>query len=97
MTYNLKDANPEKELANELVRENNEFAVLDPTVPLDSVTANEQGTELEKIITDASFKFIMGELDEAGFKAAVENWKNSGGSRITAEYEEAYKKTKNNS
>ncbi|ALA43025.1 MULTISPECIES: extracellular solute-binding protein [Paenibacillus] len=94
VTYNLKDANPEKELANELVRENNEFAVLDPTVPLDSVTANEQGTELEKIITDASFKFIMGELDEAGFKAAVENWKNSGGSRITAEYEEAYKKTK---
>ncbi len=67
---------------------------MDPTVPLDSVTANEKGTELEKIITDATFKFIMGETDEAGFKAAVENWKNSGGSQIITEYEEAYKKSK---
>ncbi|MFK4300833.1 putative aldouronate transport system substrate-binding protein [Paenibacillus sp. RC254] len=94
VTYTLKDANPEKELANQLIKENNEFAVLDPTVPLDSVTANEKGTELEKIITDATFKFIMGETDEAGFKAAVENWKNSGGSQIITEYEEAYKKSK---
>ncbi|MNW27623.1 Lipoprotein LipO precursor [compost metagenome] len=94
VTYTLKDANPEKALSNELIEENSNYAVLDPTVPLDSPTANDRGTELEKIITDASFKFIMGELDEAGFKAAVENWKNAGGNQIKTEYEEAYAKTK---
>lgn len=93
VTYNLKDADPDKQLVNELVRENDQYAVLDPTVPLDSQTANEQGSELSKIITDATFKFIMGEIDEAGFKQAVENWKKSGGSKIIEEYEEAYKKT----
>lgn len=93
VTYNLKDADPDKQLVNELVRENDQYAVLDPTVPLDSQTSNEQGSELSKIITDATFKFIMGEIDEAGFKQAVENWKKSGGSKIIEEYEEAYKKT----
>ncbi|MBT2293351.1 extracellular solute-binding protein [Paenibacillus albidus] len=94
VTFTLKDANPEKEMSNQLIKENNDFAVLDPTVPLDSATANEKGTEMAKIITDASFKFIMGELDEAGFKEAVESWKKSGGTQIIAEYEEAYKKAK---
>lgn len=91
ISFTLKDANPEKQLSNELIRENDAYAVFDPTVPLDSATANEQGTELTKIITDASFKFIMGQSTEEDFKAAVETWKKSGGTKITAEYEEAYK------
>lgn len=91
VTYDLKDADPDKQKANELVRENDKYAVLDPTVPLDSATANEQGTELDKIITDATFKFIMGELDEAGFQKAVETWKKSGGDKIAEEYAAAYK------
>ncbi len=33
----------------------------------------------------------MGQLDEEGFKKAVEDWKAQGGDRITQEYEEAYK------
>ncbi|AWB45502.1 sugar ABC transporter substrate-binding protein [Paenibacillus sp. CAA11] len=94
VAFSLKDANPEKEMANQLVKENDKYAVLDPTVPLDSATANEKGTELQKIITDASIKFIMGETDEAGFKKAVDNWKKSGGDQIAKEYEEAYKKSK---
>ncbi|WP_339218340.1 hypothetical protein [Paenibacillus sp. FSL H8-0332] len=89
----VPDANPEKQLANELIRENDKFAVLDPTVPLDSATNNEQGTELQKIITDATFKYIMGQSDEAAFKKAVQTWKDSGGTKITEEYEAAYKLT----
>lgn len=93
IAYTLKDANPEKQLANELIRENDKFAVLDPTVPLDSATNNEQGTELQKIITDATFKYIMGQSDEGAFKKAVQTWKDSGGTKITEEYEAAYKLT----
>lgn len=91
ITYDLKDSNPEKQLANELIRENDAYAVFDPTVPLDSATNNEQGTELTKIITDATFKYIMGQATEDDFKKAVQSWKDSGGTKITTEYEEAYK------
>ncbi|MDP4097843.1 hypothetical protein OIN60_13790 [Paenibacillus sp. P96] len=94
VTYSLKDADPDKALANELVKENEQFVVLDPTVPLDSATANEKGTELEKIITDATFMYIMGQIDENGFKEAVQNWKNAGGNQIISDYEEAYKNSK---
>ncbi|MDQ0086949.1 putative aldouronate transport system substrate-binding protein [Paenibacillus anaericanus] len=92
--FPLKSENPEKELTTKLINENDAFAVFDPTVPLDSATNNEQGTELAKIITDATFKYIMGQSDEAEFKKAVETWKKSGGSAIITEYEEAYKLTK---
>ncbi|WP_299093635.1 extracellular solute-binding protein [uncultured Metabacillus sp.] len=95
ITHSLKDSDPSKQLVNELIKENAEFADLDPTVPLDSQTANERGTELQKIIIDATIKYIMGEIDEKGFDAEVEKWKNSGGDAMTKEYEEAYKKAQN--
>jgi len=91
VTHEIIDADPDKQLANELVIENEKFAVIDPTVPLDSATANERGTELEKIITDAAIKYIMGDLDDAGFKDAVKKWRESGGDEIAKEYAEAYK------
>jgi len=93
ITHSIVDADPSKQLANELIKENEEFAVLDPTVPLDSATANERGTELQKIIVDATIKYIMGELDEKGFDAEVEKWRKSGGEQMITEYEEAYKKS----
>lgn len=92
ITHSLIDANPAKQQVNELIEENAEFAVLDPTVPLDSQTASERGTELEKIIIDATIKYIMGEIDEKGFDAEVEKWKKSGGDAMAQEFEEAYKK-----
>ncbi|KKI92532.1 sugar ABC transporter substrate-binding protein [Bacillus sp. SA1-12] len=95
ITHSLIDSDPSKQLVNELIKENAEFADLDPTVPLDSQTANERGTELQKIITDATIKYIMGEIDEKGFDAEVEKWKKSGGDAMTKEYEEAYKKAQN--
>lgn len=94
VTHELIDADADKQLTNELVVENDKFAVIDPTVPLDSATANERGTELEKIITDAAIKYIMGDLDDAGFKDAVKKWRESGGDEIAKEYAEAYKAAK---
>ncbi|NYV65248.1 extracellular solute-binding protein [Bacillus sp. Gen3] len=95
VTHSLVDADPKKQLANELIKENNEFAVLDPTVPLDSPTANERGTELQKITTDATIKYIMGEIDEKQFDAEVEKWRKAGGDQMAKEYAEAYKKSQN--
>jgi putative aldouronate transport system substrate-binding protein len=91
ITHAVKDGNPGKELVNQQIKENAGFAVLDPTLPLESQTASERGTELEKILIDATIKYIMGDIDEKGFDAQVEKWKKSGGDAMKEEYEEAYK------
>ncbi|MCH1625457.1 extracellular solute-binding protein [Fredinandcohnia quinoae] len=93
VTHSLVDADPKKQLANEQISENSDFAVLDPTVPLDSATANERGTELQKILTDATIKYIMGDIDEKDFEAEVKKWREAGGDQMAKEYAEAYKKS----
>ncbi|MEW4368983.1 extracellular solute-binding protein [Paenibacillus kandeliae] len=88
--YQIHDADPLKQEADKLIKENADYAVLNPAYALDSETYNTQGSELQKIITDATYKYILGEIDRDGFNQAVENWKNSGGSSIITEYEAAY-------
>lgn len=94
VTYQIVDADPGKELANQLVKENEQYAVLDPSIPLDSATSNEVGSEIEKLVVDATVQYIMGQTDEAGFKKAVQNWNAQGGEKIKEEYKEAYKQAK---
>lgn len=74
----------------EIVRANEEFAVPNPALNLKSEMYNERGGELEQIITDAQTKFIMGKIDEAGWKAEIERWRTSGGDQIAKEYKESY-------
>jgi putative aldouronate transport system substrate-binding protein len=78
-----------------LIMANEPYAVKDPSVlfmPL-SGTFTMKGKELEKIISDARVKFIMGQLDEAGFKAEVERWKKQGGNDIIKELSAEYAKS----
>jgi putative aldouronate transport system substrate-binding protein len=67
------------------------YGIQDPTVALDSKTFNEKGARLNEIIKDATYKFMLGNIDEAGFNAAVKKWQDDGGAQIIAEYNEAYK------
>jgi len=78
--------------AEQLIIENEKIAIADPTAPLDSKTYTEKGTELQEIIKDATYKYIYGSLDKAGFDKAVEDWKKRGGAQIIEEYNAAYKK-----
>jgi putative aldouronate transport system substrate-binding protein len=64
-------------------------AVLSPVTSLISPTANQRGGELELIIKDADTKFIMGQLDEAGYKAEIEKWRVQGGQMIMDEFTQA--------
>ncbi|WPP40092.1 extracellular solute-binding protein [Paenibacillus hunanensis] len=89
--FKIHDADPLKQQADKMIADNANYAVLNPAYSLDSETYNTQGSELQKIITDATYKYILGEIDEAGFKEALETWKSSGGNSIIAEYEAAYK------
>ncbi len=92
--YKIHDSDPLKAESDKLIKENAKYAVLNPAYSLESETYSTQGSELQKIITDATYKYILGKIDLNGFKDAVENWKKSGGSKIIAEYEEAYKAAK---
>ncbi|MCJ7843192.1 extracellular solute-binding protein [Lederbergia sp. NSJ-179] len=91
--YGLKDSDPLKAEADKLIAENAEYAVLNPAVSLESPMFTTQGTELEKIIIDATYQYILGEIDLDGFKKAVKNWNKQGGKTIKEEYKEAYKAT----
>ncbi|MEK3659720.1 hypothetical protein BSK65_26805 [Paenibacillus odorifer] len=75
-----------------MMKENEAIAVSNPVEPLISQTAVEKGTELNKIITDARVKFIMGTLDEDGFNKEVEKWRSQGGDQMIKDYTELYAK-----
>lgn len=74
--------------------ENAPYAVGDPTVPLISATNAIKGAELNVIMGDANVKYIMGQLDAAGYQQAIEQWKAAGGSQVITEMNEGYALTK---
>ena len=67
------------------------YAVYNFSVPLLSSTYSENGTYLDKLINDAQIQYIMGMIDEAGWWAAVDQWRQSGGDQVSAEYTAHYK------
>ncbi|MDF2923664.1 MAG: sugar transporter permease [Paenibacillaceae bacterium] len=81
-------------LRSEMYNKNAGIAVANPLQSFVSDTYSEKGSELNKIIEDARIKFIMGEIDEAGFNSAVEKWRKDGGDKIIEEYTAAYNNSK---
>jgi len=88
--YQAKWEDPLKQKAEELVLDNVDFLIDNPVAPLESLTFNEIGARLQQMINDATFHFILGEIDEAGFQAVVDKWLADGGQKIIDEYTEAY-------
>ncbi|WP_340013116.1 extracellular solute-binding protein [Paenibacillus sp. FSL K6-1318] len=94
--YAIVDADPLRIESTRLIEENTTFAVLNPVYSLESPTFSEQGSELQKIITDATYKYILGKMDRAGFQNAIDTWRKSGGDKIITEYEAAHQTVLNN-
>jgi len=78
-----------RQKAAELIKENENHLVHDPTNALESDTAVRDGDRLQEIINDATYNYILGEIDEDGFYAQVEKWKEEGGNDIIAEFNAA--------
>src|SRR5690606_264944 len=76
--------------AEQLFKDNNSYLVFDPTVTLDSETFTQNKDRLTQIITDATYKYMLGEIDEAGFNKEVERWKSEGGAKIIEEFNASY-------
>ncbi|TYP78244.1 extracellular solute-binding protein [Paenibacillus methanolicus] len=90
--YKIHDADPLKKEADKLIADNANYAVLNPFYSLEAPTWSSQGSELQKIITDATYKYILGKATLDDFKAAIESWKKAGGASVVSEYEAAYAK-----
>lgn len=92
----VKEAHPLMEKARRLVQENEKFIVRDPTTALESKTYDEIGLTLQDIIDDATYHYILGKMDVAGFEAAIATWYAQGGERIVKEYNEDYERFRGN-
>ncbi|SFL45592.1 carbohydrate ABC transporter substrate-binding protein, CUT1 family (TC 3.A.1.1.-) [Gracilibacillus orientalis] len=74
--------------ANKLYKDNDNYVVNDLTIGLDSETYNQNAASLQQIIEDATYQYILGEIDEKGFDEAIEKWKEAGGNDVIKEYNE---------
>ena len=91
-TKNLT-ANNQPALNQKIVRlmgENEAYAVHNVVLPFISDTNVETGGDLEEQINDAKIKYVIGELDLDGWKAAIKSWEDAGGSQMIREYTEQY-------
>lgn len=64
--------------------------IFDVTAPLSSNSYSSNYSTLLNIISEAQFKFIMGDIDEMGLEKAIEDWKNAGGNAAIEEFTRAY-------
>lgn len=71
-------------------KDNEKYVVANPAEPLVSDTYSRKGPQLDSIITSANTKYIVGQIDEAGYKAELERWKQQGGDDYIKEINEAY-------
>lgn len=64
--------------------------VVNPAAAYSSATYDQKRTQLDKIVNDARVKYIMGELDEKGWQAALESWQKAGGDKVLEELNKEY-------
>ncbi len=69
--------------------------VPNPAASYISNTWNERRADLTKIVTDARIKYVMGQIDKAGWQKALDDWKAAGGDQVTKELNELYAKDPN--
>jgi putative aldouronate transport system substrate-binding protein len=53
-----------------------------------SATQIAKGAQLDNIVSDARIQYLAGQLDEKGLRAAVEQWRSTGGDDVIAEINE---------
>lgn len=83
-----------REKEAQILKDNEKIVVPNPAESLLSEVYAQKGQQLDNIINDARIKFIVGQIDEAGFKDAIKLWRSTGGDDYIKEINDLYKKTK---
>ena len=81
---------PIKMLENKLYSENIQYCVPNYGASYSSQYKVENGTALDTIVADAWRAYVKGEIDVAGFEAALDQWWTAGGEIVTKEMNDAY-------
>ncbi|MNP20148.1 Lipoprotein LipO precursor [compost metagenome] len=79
---------------NKLIDDNATMLIQNPTVGLSSNTYDARNVELDFIINNATYNFILGKIDENGFRDEINTWMQKGGSDVIQELEEALRTSK---
>lgn len=79
---------------NEKIADNASMLIHNPAAGLSSDTYDARNTELNSIISNATYNYILGKLDTEGFHKEVELWHERGGSQVIQELEQAYKESR---
>jgi putative aldouronate transport system substrate-binding protein len=93
-TFKHPDYTPLQVKEKQVMKDNEKIVVANPAASLLSTVYAQKGQQLDNIINDARTKFIVGQIDENGFKDAIKLWKSSGGDDYTAEINKLYKESK---
>ena len=98
MSGNLAYLTADDDIGMKLQVDRNTFKTTDLianlVTPLTSTQYSNNKANLDKIINEAQFKYIMGQMTEDQFNQAIDQWKKSGGDKVIEEYTAAYAKTK---
>lgn len=76
--------------------ENRKYAVANPMEPYTSDSYAISGSQLDAIIGEAEVNYIIGTIDEKGYKEAIDQWLNMDGNLVCSDYQDAYEKDESN-
>lgn len=83
-----------RELANKVQAENEQYCIPNYGASYFSETMAQIGSDLDEIINTARIRYIKGEIDEVGLKAAKDQWLKAGGQKVIDEVNSMYKANK---
>lgn len=93
---NTRFANKTAEKVEEVYDDNENWSVSNPMAPYTSDTYSISGTQLDAIIAEAKTNFIVGKIDEEGWKEAIEQWVKMDGDLVCKDYQDAYEADESN-
>lgn len=67
-------------------------AVYNQAAPYVSATYSKKGAQLDAIINTAQLAYMSGQLSDAGWQAAIQQWLKQGGQQVINEYTAQYRK-----
>src|SRR5699024_8943572 len=76
--------------ADEMMAENNDYAVVNPAQSLTSETYDQSWSTIDQAVMDAFNQYMVGDLDMAGYEAAIESTRSQGLDDVIAEFTESY-------
>src|SRR5690625_1772749 len=80
-------------LANELISENDEYAVIDVSQPLTSVAYDTSGGTIHQAVNDAYNQYMVGQIDMAGFEDDGVQHRSAGRDGVIADFPASYDST----